>query len=117
MGTAAERAAAIVAECARVPAGVIAECGGHGMGPAEQVTMVEALLQACEQGGAAPRGISIASYLLSGALAGDGPPVHGMSVGEPCVDWVATESLVRAAAAAVRARRGGGQPAKRARKQ
>ncbi|KAL1514553.1 hypothetical protein AB1Y20_003649 [Prymnesium parvum] len=113
-GSAEQRAAAIVGECGKLRASVIAECGG-GMEPSQQAEMAAALLCAVSSGGPAPRGLSLNSYLLTGAVAEDGQPVHGMSVTAPCMDWVATEHVIRAAARAARERRQAAAPKKRAR--
>ena len=106
------RATAVLSECAGHPTPVLAECGGagpHGSGArgAEQVEMATALGAAVAEGKPAPCGLSINSYLLSGAqqTSGASSGIHGLSTTDPCMDWLATEELVRSLAASVRQRR------------
>ena len=49
--------------------------------------------------------ISSPAYLLAGSQKKTESLVHGLSVTDPCMDWMATEQVVRMVADAVKARR------------
>ena len=103
--SAEERVDAVLSACAASPTAVVAECGGGT--DSEQQAMVAAISAAVAAGRPVPCGLAFHSYLLAGAAptGGAAPPVRGLSVAEPCVDWTATQTLVRSLAAAVRERR------------
>jgi len=112
-GTPGERARHVLEAC-RAEGGshaVVASCGGGGAIDAEQIAMVKGLLPAIAASQPAPRGVALHSYLLSGAqIAGrrageESHSIRGLSITEPCMDWMATEKIVRDLAAAVRERR------------
>ena len=120
-GSAAQRAANVLAECASDETRpVIAECGGHGAVDVDMREMAQRIGAAVAAGSPAPRGVAIHSYLLSGSqqTAKASHVIHGLSVTEPCMDWMSTEQVVRALADAVKERRakaGGGGGKKRGR--
>ena len=137
-GAGATRAAAVLGACTSSQAAVVAECAGsdpaaardgslHGGGAsdAEQAAMATAIAAAVADGQPAPCGLSLNSYLLAGAApiagAAAAAALRGLSLTEPCVDWLATQQIVRDLAAAVRERRerrgpaAGGDAKKRAR--
>ena len=116
-----ERAGRILAACPAegvASSGVLAAC-------ADQADLVKAIGSAVASGKPAPHGVAINSYLLAGAQAKgrrtgeDFKAIRGLSVTEPCMDWLATETVIRELAAAVRERRKvlgkPARPAKRAR--
>jgi len=111
-GEPSARAASVLQACADSSGAVLAECAGggpYGVGAdgTEQASMATALAAAIADGVSAPIGLSISSYLLSGAQQthGSSSRIHGLSTTDPCMDWIATEQLLRALAAAVRQRR------------
>jgi 3-deoxy-7-phosphoheptulonate synthase len=111
-GSPAERAQHILATCAAPEAPpVVAACGSGGAIDSEQIAVAQAVGAAVAAGQPAPRAISLNSYLLAGAQArmlgagSDSAAIRGLSVTDPCMDWLATDQLVRELAGSVRARR------------
>ena len=107
-GTPAQRAKNVLAKCAEdEQAAVVAECGGHGAVDSDQIAMANAIAEAVAANKPGPRGVALHSYLLAGSQQTPKTPnlIHGLSVTEPCMDWLATEQVVRALADAVKARR------------
>jgi len=97
-------AAAIAAAADSRP--VVVECGGAEVSPAAQAQYLREIAALVGEGKApAVRGVSLSSHLLSGhqpARLGGEPLIHGLSVGEPCLDWLETAAAVRALADAVK---------------
>ncbi|EOD24632.1 hypothetical protein EMIHUDRAFT_450554 [Emiliania huxleyi CCMP1516] len=107
-------AAAIAAAADSRP--VVVECGGAEVSPAAQAQYLREIAALVGEGKApAVRGVSLSSHLLSGhqpaRLGGERaacggvtcePLIHGLSVGEPCLDWLETAAAVRALADAVK---------------
>ena len=69
--------------------------------------MAKAIGAAVAAGAPAPRGVALHSYLLAGSqqTTKSSHVIHGLSVTEPCMDWMSTEQVVRALADAVKERR------------
>lgn len=105
-GDAAERASAVSAAGAAGEARLLVECGGSSVSPPEQLKMVEAVSGLVADGNKAIKGVVLSSYLLHGSQRKGEPHVQGMSVTEPCIDWMETQSAVRALASAVRKAKG-----------
>ena len=95
---------------------------------AEQINIVQSILPAIAASQPAPVGFALNSYLLSGAQTTgrradeESSQIRGLSITEPCMDWLATDGLVREIAKAVQERRsarsaaGVEPPVKKARK-
>ena len=89
----------VLAKCAEdEQAAVVAECGGHGAVDSDQIAMANAIAEAVAANKPGPRGVALHSYLLAGSQQTPKTPnlIHGLSVTEPCMDWLATEQVVRA---------------------
>ena len=105
-GSGAQRAQKVLAECAAESgAAVVAECGSGGAIDSDQIQMASAIAAAISANKPAPKGVSVHSYLLAGSQKKTESLVHGLSVTDPCMDWMATEQVVRMVADAVKARR------------
>ena len=117
-GVGTQRAAAVLAACAGSTAPIVAQCGGSdpaalregslpggGASDGEQIAMASAVAAAVAAGQPTPCGLSLNSYLLAGAAPVGAPAIRGLSLTEPCVDWLATEQIVHTLAEAVRTRR------------
>jgi len=106
-GNGAQRAEKVLECAAAGSVAVIAECGSGGAIDSDQIAMANDIAAAVHASKPAPKGLSIHSYLLAGSQSKTDSLVHGLSVTEPCMDWMATEQVLRNLADAVKARRAG----------
>ena len=103
-GSVADRVAAATAAATDEP--LLVECGGPTTAPSDQAALAAALADAAAAGTLPLRGVALSAYLLEGAQpAGGAAKVRGMSVTDPCLDWMGTQSAIHGLAAAVRQRR------------
>ena len=88
----------------RLPPRIMVDCGITS--PSQQMNLVRDLATSINDGNDCVFGLLIHSFLISGAqkISNDRQPIYGMSTGQPCIDWTATEELLRQLAQASRRR-------------
>ena len=108
-GSGAQRAGRVMGACAAAEAvPIVAECGSRGAIDLDQMAMATEVARAVRAGKPAPVGLSLSSYLLAGAQPKGEMSIHGLSITDPCMDWLATQQALQDLASAVRERRAGG---------